>query len=404
MKRRDFIQAGLLAGTSAAFGSGILSKSYAQSSIKTQDLPYFVLEGTPRQRGRIHGEALKPKIHEVIGIWKDFLHKETGMNPEVYLDEFLDKMNFKGALERWSPDLIEEVNGIAEASGLDLKTAFASQFMDEEWWYRRNRNCGPSSPDGMNCTALGVFDQGGLPPLLGQNMDIAKYVEGFEVIFRIKHENSSLESYVFSYAGLIALLGINNHSIGVCCNTLMQLDPSTDGLPVAFVVRRLLEHTKLEGAVEFIHEIKHASGQNYSIGGPDKIVAYECSANKVVRFVPYENASRIFHTNHPIVNNDQGLFNKLIQKCPRKSGVDYLPNTVSRCKAMEVRLDDFSKTIQIKDIKEALSSHDDPQNKVCRHGERGYTNGSVVYELSASPVLHLAPGPPCETKYQIYTF
>ncbi len=132
--------------------------------------------------------------------------------------------------------------------------------------------------------------------------------------------------------------------------------------------------------------------------------AYECSANKIVQFIPYEKASRVFHTNHPLVNNDQTIYKKLIQKCARKSGVDYLPNTEARCKAMEIRLDDFSKTFTVTEMKEALSSHDDPKNTVCRHGERGYTNGSMVYELSDSPVLHLAPGPPCKTKFKVYKF
>jgi hypothetical protein len=57
-------------------------------------------------------------------------------------------------------------------------------------------------------------------------------------------------------------------------------------------------------AVRFIHEMQHASGENYTIGGPDRVVAYECSANKVCQFVPYEGATRVFHTNHPLVNND----------------------------------------------------------------------------------------------------
>ena len=81
-------------------------------------------------------------------------------------------------------------------------------------------------------------------------------------------------------------------TIGICCNELPQLNHAADGLPVAFVHRGVLAQSTLDDAVAFIQQIKHATGQNYMIGGPQKIVTYECSANKVSQFVPPAGATR----------------------------------------------------------------------------------------------------------------
>jgi hypothetical protein len=53
-------------------------------------------------------------------------------------------------------------------------------------------------------------------------------------------------------------------------------------------------------------------------------------------------------------------------------------------------------------VLDALRSHDDPQNPVCRHlhenPAQNFTAATMVCELTAPPVLHLAPGPLCSTR------
>lgn len=41
------------------------------------------------------------------------------------------------------------------------------------------------------------------------------------------------------------------------------------------------------------------------IGDSERALAFECSANKVVQFVPYDGARRVYHTNHAMVNDDK---------------------------------------------------------------------------------------------------
>ena len=85
---------------------------------KSKKLEVLVLEGTARERGRAHGEALRDLIHEHHSRWLDALQKQTGMDEQLYLDRLLAETNFMPAIERWTPDLLDEVRGIAEGANI----------------------------------------------------------------------------------------------------------------------------------------------------------------------------------------------------------------------------------------------------------------------------------------------
>ncbi|UCC38753.1 MAG: hypothetical protein JSV96_13135 [Candidatus Aminicenantes bacterium] len=417
MKRRVFLKQSIMASAGLAVSPWVISGDSADSFISTEieygksnytDIKVLVLEGTPRKRGQIHGESLRKGISEIIQIWKEELQKARQTEPNKYIEEFLEKTNFAPAIKKWTPHLLEEVKGIAEGSGIDYKTVFAFQLHDEEWWYGLHKRFQIPLPKTQHCSALGVFGQKGIPSLLAQNMDIMTYTDGYEVLFHIKPQDSPVESFIFTFAGLIATNGMNNHSIGICCNTLLQLDHCGDGLPVAYIVRGVLDQEKYEGAVKFIHDIKHASGQNYTIGGPKEVAAFECSSNKVSRFIPYKGATRVYHTNHPLVNDDQSIYKEVLKKLPAERRPKSPGNSEIRLTALEKRLKDPSKRITVDTVKATLSSHDDPKNPVCNHlakqRARSFSAGCMVMELGKPPVLHLAPGPPCSTEFKAYKF
>jgi hypothetical protein len=50
---------------------------------------------------------------------------------------------------------------------------------------------------------------------------------------------------------------------------------------------------------QFLHEVKHASGQNYIIGRPERAYSFECSSHKVSRFIPEEAVELVWQTIYP---------------------------------------------------------------------------------------------------------
>ena len=87
------------------------------------------------------------------------------------------------------------------------------------------------------------------------------------------------------------------HGTAVCCNTLLQRQPSLNGVPCLFVVRGLLEQRDLESDEAWLKRVPHAVGQNYTLGDPSGALAIECSASSKNRFQPEANVDYTYHTN-----------------------------------------------------------------------------------------------------------
>ena len=189
MKRRAFLRNSALIAAGMTVNPWMFSsessidpiKRYlSEKPLESGDLPVLVLEGSPRKRGQIHGESMRAKINKIVSIWKDELHKKSKSNPDEYIDEFIAYQKFDRAIQKWTPDLDEEVKGIAEGSGIDEKTMYAYQLADEEWWFAMHKRLDLPLPQAHHCSAFGVYGQEGLPTLVAQNMDIMSFEDTYE--------------------------------------------------------------------------------------------------------------------------------------------------------------------------------------------------------------------------------
>jgi predicted choloylglycine hydrolase len=365
--------------------------------MKTSEMEVLILDGESRKRGLDHGEALKARVNEQVARLKIAIEKWVKMDPDVFIDQFINETDFITAIQRWTPDLLEELEGIADGSGTMFKDIYAMNLADELWWYAAEMNAEfeNTSIGAENCSSLGVEKQNGIPTLVAQNLDLPAYYDGLQVLLHIKDPRTSIESYVFSFAGDIGAVGLNNRSVGMCENTLLHLKHAADGLPVLFVSRGILSQTNLEDAVAFVHRVKHASGQNYILGSPDGLVDYECSANKVSRFIPFDGANYVYHTNHALVNDDKYVY----KKSPE--------NTETRLNSLKSRLEDASGPITVDMVKSILSSHDSGEHPVCVHPspeKQGITANCLIMELSTEPKVHFTAGPPCEREFRTLCF
>lgn len=373
--------------------------------MQTNLMPVIDLAGPPRERGRIHGESLRGSIHELIGLHRQFITDFFGVDPDDYLGRFRAYGNFGPALARSAPDLLEEVEGLAEGAGIDPAEMLQHQLIDEEWAFgfyhwrpvvERNK-----------CSAFAVAAEAGHPAFAGQNMDVPRFIDGGQVLFRIAEPDSDLVSHVFSYAGLIGLCGMNNAPIGVTCNTLNQLRPSNAGLPVAFIVRRILACDSVRAAAGFLRSIDHASGQNFIVSGREGAHCFECSAGKVVEFMGEAGGRRLCHTNHALANDDLGDFEALMRSLPEGERLHF-SNSKQRYASINGRLGDPAGPADLAAVKAALSAHDDPENPVSRtysdtQGSYiGFTAGSLIYDYGLPPRMLVAAGPPCSTDYRAF--
>jgi predicted choloylglycine hydrolase len=337
---------------------GAASAQNSQESDQAKKPLYVELSGSGYERGLQHGKALKPQIADVLGRFKADLKISRDRDPDSLISEFLHVTDFIPAIKKWTPDLLDEVKGIADGSGQTFETIFAYQLPDEIWVYF-------DKLDAHHCSGLGVAKTATHPAYVAQNLDLESWRHGSQTVLHVLQSETLPEQFIFTTAGLIAANGVNNSSIGVCVNTFMQLNASPDGLPVAFVVRGLLASTSEKSALEFIKNVKHASGQNYILGINDKVFDFEASATGVVQFTPVVGGSLVYHTNHPLAN--ENLKPWWAQRTRQMTSEERrYSNSHVRFASLQTRLAKRDIDIVEQKIKETLRSRDSDWNPVCR--------------------------------------
>ncbi len=347
----------------------------------------IALSGAPQDRGRAQGVALRPLIQSHLAAWLGALAKGGVGEPEAYVAQMLAATDFVTAIRRHTPDLMAEVEGIAAGAEVPFELLFGLQLLDEEWAHRVRTQAADGKLE--KCTSLGIVAADG-QTWIGQNMDLGSYTDGHQALLSIAAEGNRPAALVFTVAGMIGLMGVNAAGVGVCVNSLPQLPSAPRGLPVAFVLRRLLQARSLAAACDLVTGLPHATNQHYLIAAPGAVRAFEASAEGVTAYHPPQ-ASRVLHTNHPLAE---------VQGDAEDAA--YRANTVARLAALGARLGGGEPGLE--EIKGALCSFDDPQHPICRLRGEGplsaFTTGSMISALAPGRVgSWVSSGPPSVAGY-----
>jgi hypothetical protein len=369
------------------------------------------ISGPARQRGRMHGEQMRPQIQSLFAYARENLKQAGGPTLEDICSLFLRSTGHKAAAQKWTPELVEEIAGIAEAADVDPAVIWMYQMQDESYWFSTGQlDHFPGSADPNRCSSVGIPRQDGRPVLLAQNLDTPSLYNGYQTLLHIHYPQSDRQAYVVTEPGLVGICGLNSSPLGVCQNTLaLKLNYNRDGLPAMLVARGLIDQPDLDSARAFLHKIPHASGINYMLADAQAVEDYECSPGQVRRFLPEDDVSRVTHTNHPLVNTDRIDPQQLTDEF-RKLYWASNEHSFSRLGCLDRHLSDRGVPVDVARLKQVLSSHDSTEFPVCRHRlpdsdpMRAMTNDSLVMVMSQPAELHVTSGPPCSSEYEIFRF
>ena len=336
------------------------------------------VSGSGRERGRAHGEILRGRITSALERWDADVATRLGIPAADHVAGLLAATRFLPAIEAATPDLLEEVRGIAEGAAVSFERILAYNLMDEEWWYSQ-------AAGGQHaCSLVAVAGGEGRPAILAQNMDLPEVMDGGQTILRATRPDGGT-AVVLTAAGMIGLTGCNSDGVGVCVNTLSMLNHSADGLPVAFAMRGVLEQESLSGAEAFLRAVPHASGQNYAVGSGEEVAGLECSAGGAV--ASNGGTRRFWHTNHPLASRD-------IDPAADE------PDGTADSRARLARLAETSPGVgSIGDCQELLADKRAPLCVVPEADHDWLTFGSIAMELGSPPDVRIALGPPDRTDW-----
>lgn len=342
------------------------------------ELRVFHCVGTPAQRGKQIGEGLRPLIAEGVGHWMEQLGRVNGVEPDDYIAEFLRKTGYRTSIERWSPELLIEVEAMAAAADQTTERLLVYSMVDEEWRYSQTRR----KMEAPGCTAVGVRAGDGHATLIGQTMDVPSVHDGTQVVI-IHEEQGAPTQAIFTAAGMVGLMGVNSAGVGLVVNNLDVLPASRSGMPVTFIERKLLDTFSVEEATYALQAMQHAIGQHYLIGDPANLVSFEADAARVIGGQAGQRV--VTHANHP-------LYDPPVK--PEFEAIYAASRTRERLSCMTASAVEAT---GVADLEIALSDTSAP---ISRTPARGFmTFGAMVAELCSPPRVRFAPGPPHERPF-----
>lgn len=372
-------------------------------SAKKNTVPIIYLKGSAYERGFQHGSQMKKEIQEVYTKWKKSVAEDTGKDANFVINDFITSSNYMEAIEKWTPDLLEEIKGLAAGSQQSFNDVLAFQLIDEYWGYLdRLKN---NSTNKEHCSAIGVAKTKNQPTMIAENIDIDNFLHGYQLMLHIEKSKNTPEQLVMTAVGYLGFAGMNK-KLSVVINALTDLNNSVSGLPVIFVTRGLLQHTSEEKALNFLKNIKHATGQNYLIGTKNNVYTFEASANRIDEFQPYNNNQLVYHTNHSIINPDiKPWIEEYREKVVIPSGKK--TNSQTRLSSLESQIIGAKEIVTFTTIKDILSSKQDPIFPICvsyKEGGSAFTFSSVIFTLGKNPNAAVTYGSPDQSDYQKFHF
>ena len=348
------------------------------------------ISGSNYERGFIHGKSLKPIIQKIIGAWAENIKSQTGLPLDLYANRIKHETLLFKAIQTHTPDLLEEVHGIADGAELPRIIVEAWQYLDEHEWFIKDFILCKKNSAGNACSTFGFKNQNNI--ILGQNLDIPSYKDGIQTILKIK-DSTGLSSIIFTQAGALASFGVNHSPVGICVNSLAQLAYRIDGLPVTYMIRRILQNNNLDAAITTLKNLPHATGHNYLLGDSKRFDNFECSANSKIS-TQQGNSNFAYHTNHTLVNNEQrSTLTKEEQLAQEQRIKDF---SLPRYKCLENSLITF-KDMSVSQAKQLLATT--PVSISLKRNLKQFTFISAIFEFGSSFQVWAAPGAPEEYDY-----
>jgi isopenicillin-N N-acyltransferase-like protein len=289
--------------------------------------------------------------------------------------------------ERYLPDAMEELRGIAEAADVRVEQAMLINVRNQ---------LGAAAPEG--CTAVLVEPRASATGLgiVAQNWDNDPALEAFSVVLT-RRPSGKPALMTFTRPGEVAYLGLSAAGMAIALNAMPGAQRRA-GVPWYFILRAMYETPTLDAAVAEIERAERTIPANAVLLIGDRGADIEVMVD-AVRVLQPDARGTLIHTNHCahpdlVCVNDQYSEGIYGQSFPRKARAEAILGRASR-------------PITLEEIQRLLSDHEGYPTSICRHPNDDAAIGwqrsvvSVILEPAAGR-LHLSRGNPCENPYELY--
>ena len=349
---------------------------------------YIRLSGSPHERGVAYGAAARDRIAKVVEEYKVLFREEAHV---AWEDAVRMAAAYRSPIEELRPDLVEEMEGIAEGSGQPFAVILTLNCRSEVMFARAK------VPED-SCSVIGVPPEasGNGKTYLAQNWDWWSIGRGTIVILEVEQDPLS-KSLIVTEAGLVGGKGLNVAGLGLSMNA-MSVREGKPGVPLQVLLRHALSQPTVPKAIEAIARARRAGSACVGLASADGVVT-------AVEYAP-SGLDVILSDGHPLCHTNHWL-----------SAVMLLSGEATNYSygSTFVRLDRVRRLsrqceghLKRKELLWILSDHAGGTDGVCRHDDmsvaefhRHTSLWSMVLDLKTR-TLWLTEGSPCTTEARPY--
>lgn len=251
----------------------------------------YPADSSPRERGRRHGESHREAIAELYHIRLKLMRgKNPALDPPAIESLAMQQWN---ATETYAPSLAEELEGIAEGSGLSRSELVVlnnyTDFRDIQL-------------DDQGCSV--AYIRYGGRAIAGQTWDMHGTAKNYVCCLVLEDADGQPEQVLFSLVGCVGMMGYTSWGTVIGINNI-NTDGAVPGALWPVVVRRTLELPTLSAMARQLATAPVTAGHNYLLGSRERGEMWEVMpglAEQVGATGP-DDEGYIFHTNHCLGHN-----------------------------------------------------------------------------------------------------
>ena len=344
--------------------------------MKTTRFPLIQVSGTPYEMGVQHGKQGKAWIDRFLDLLL------SGRNRA----EVLSRTDaFAPLFQKYVPDLIAEIRGLAEGAQISFQEALLLQIRGEINGVQSDGAC-TAFVIGPRLTAAGEI-------LIGQNSDMTEVMEEIGIVLHVI-PNDGPRILMWTFGGHLGYHGMNSAGVAHFANALGGGPGWRWALPHYPVKREMLRQGTVAECLNVLDRIPVCSSGNYVLtGGCGTIIDVELTPEG---YATLDDAGEgfIVHTNHFL---SPGL---ATADTDEKSLKDSFP----RLRRLRQLVQEHTGYVTVELLQQFLADHDNHPTSVCRHGGDSTTSKTVASLVAepASGKFHVGYGNPCQRHFQTY--
>lgn len=354
------------------------------------------VHGVARERGQQYGEQARDLVARSLEVYREAFAHYAGWEWSQVRE---DAARFREPIAAFGPEYLDELQGIADGSGLELSDVLAMNVRTEVMFAAMARDTSRIQRLVPECSAITVAPSrtrdGRL--LSAQNWDWL--VGAADTLVLLEASQPDRPDYVtLVEAGLLAKIGINSAGIALTTNALVcDRDRGELGIPYHVLLRAILDSETASDALVALTRAPRASSANYIVAQDSVVLDIEAAPGDLSQvFLSHPDGDLLLHTNH-FVSPAADVTDVAMQ---------VMPDSPFRLVRLRQLVADTDRPLDPDALAAMLSDHDTFPLGVCCHPDPrphqgpDYRTVATVIAEPASHTLWIADGNPCEAPLQ----